>query len=143
MPKTKRQPVSIEGQRALMTYAEEHGRTWKQSLSIDWYSGRTVGVLQWLRNSASFGPRGLIEYRLPRLVSKVMPGGLGFDIVNERDDQVFGTLLIVDAGPLPKAVVTAFVDDRSSMVLEITSDMNPVHAYQLAMRDGKLTAKVD
>ena len=54
---------------ALETFAAAHGRTWKTELRHAWetgsYSGCAddiYGTLQCLRNSESFGPRGLIKY---------------------------------------------------------------------------------
>lgn len=50
---------------ALATYAATHGRNWKAQLRDDWMNARTSGILQQLRNSANFGPRGLTNFRLP------------------------------------------------------------------------------
>lgn len=47
---------------ALADYAATRGRNWKASLRRDWMEGRTTGVLQELRNSLNFGPRGLTRY---------------------------------------------------------------------------------
>lgn len=50
---------------ALVAYAKIHGRTWKQSLRDAWMTASEPGILQQLRNDTGFGPRGLIEFRLP------------------------------------------------------------------------------
>ena len=68
---------SIE-QQALHWYARENGRCWKQALRDEWMracsqvlmevdGGRLPlrQLLQQLRNSPRFGPRGLVTYRLP------------------------------------------------------------------------------
>lgn len=55
--------LTKEEWKALETYAEEHGRTWKAQLREDWMNGRTSGTLQQLRNSPDFGPVGLIHYK--------------------------------------------------------------------------------
>lgn len=56
---------------ALVTYAARHGRRWKADLRRSWYDGQwwqddEVGILQTLRNSERFGPRGLVNFRLPK-----------------------------------------------------------------------------
>jgi hypothetical protein len=59
---------------AVVRWAGVHGRLWKSALRKAWRTGRyeglgasspDVGVLQGLRNLASFGPRGLDAFRLP------------------------------------------------------------------------------
>lgn len=49
---------------AVVAYAAEHGRHWKEALRLDWYHARRPGHLHALRNS--HGPRWLDAYRLPR-----------------------------------------------------------------------------
>ena len=55
---------------ALMTYAEQNGRTWKSKLNLVWYSGDyagsdDAGTLQLIRNQ--FGPRWLARFRFNNL----------------------------------------------------------------------------
>ena len=50
--------------RALQAYARIHGRTWKASLRQAWLNASEPGILQALRNSSRFGPRGLASYSL-------------------------------------------------------------------------------
>lgn len=66
---------STEEMAALQDYAKEHGRTWKASLSMDWYNARTPGsrtmpnrggILHGLRNHPRFGPDGLAKFKLPK-----------------------------------------------------------------------------
>lgn len=66
-------PITIDGERfpaptteqvtALREYANQHGRTWKQQLSLAWFSAGEPGILQQIRNE--FGPSWLIKFRLP------------------------------------------------------------------------------
>jgi hypothetical protein len=53
---------------ALASYAAEHGRKWKEALSLDWYHARAIGergaILHALRNHPRFGCEGLEKFRL-------------------------------------------------------------------------------
>lgn len=58
---------------ALRSYAAEHGRKWKEALSLDWYNARPSycadmpnrgSILHGLRNHPGFGPSGLAAFRL-------------------------------------------------------------------------------
>jgi hypothetical protein len=51
---------------ALRAYAQLHGRTWKASLREAWMTASEPGILQQLRNTPRFGPRGLNRYRACR-----------------------------------------------------------------------------
>lgn len=56
---------------ALVAAAKYFGRRWKMELNFCWMasdypSALDAGTLQTLRNSESFGPRGLRGYRLPK-----------------------------------------------------------------------------
>ena len=55
-----------EEHKALKQFAKENGRSWKTVLNIAWMEGQNNSVLQQLRNSADFGPSGLILYKLPK-----------------------------------------------------------------------------
>lgn len=60
-----REPADLtsEEHAALNDYATRHGRRWKDDLRTAWMNASETGILQQLRNSARFGPRGLIRYR--------------------------------------------------------------------------------
>jgi hypothetical protein len=60
---------------ALQSYADEHGKKWKDDLWTDWYHARTPRgpgwpergtVLHCLRNSAKFGPTALHTFKLKK-----------------------------------------------------------------------------
>ena len=60
---------------ALKSYADEHGRRWKEALREDWMKARTDRGPYWpdrgrllhcLRNNPDFGPRGLDRFRLTK-----------------------------------------------------------------------------
>jgi len=61
--------LTNEQKTALRKFAAQQGRQWKACLRDMWMSGNYWGTdtdsstLQQLRNSASFGPRGLIKVR--------------------------------------------------------------------------------
>lgn len=54
---------------ALLKWANEHGRTWKQALRDEWMGGRDRDgpTLRNLRNNPDFGPRGLVAFRFPKI----------------------------------------------------------------------------
>jgi hypothetical protein len=61
---------------ALQSYAAEYGRKWKSALELDWYNARLSScrdmpnrgsILHGLRNNPGFGPRGLVNFRFPKI----------------------------------------------------------------------------
>jgi hypothetical protein len=56
---------------ALRSYAEEHGRKWKEALSVDWYYARAHGlrgvILHGLRNN--LGPSWLDGFKFAEPVN--------------------------------------------------------------------------
>jgi len=59
-----RYPLTPDEIKALRTFAVANGRNWKQALRQAWEHGSEPGILQVLRNSARFGPAGLISFRV-------------------------------------------------------------------------------
>lgn len=55
--------LTAEERAALDAYAAMYGRTWKDELRSAWMRASEPGILQALRNSPRFGPRGLVMYR--------------------------------------------------------------------------------
>jgi hypothetical protein len=67
-------PDELEA-RALLHYAQQHGRVWRHDLAMDWYNARTPdtpdfpgrgNILHGLRNHPLFGHEGLAAYKLPK-----------------------------------------------------------------------------
>jgi len=55
--------LTADERAALDRYAAIYGRDWKAELRSAWASASEPGILQALRNSPRFGPRGLALYR--------------------------------------------------------------------------------
>lgn len=55
--------LTTEERAALDAYAAMYGRNWKDALRSAWLRASEPGILQALRNSPRFGPRGLVLYR--------------------------------------------------------------------------------
>jgi len=66
--------LTTEQKRALADFQQRHGRTWKAKLRDAWMTGNypssedDTAVLQCLRNSSEFGPRGLIQIGSKHLI---------------------------------------------------------------------------
>lgn len=63
--------MTDEQARALNHFAKQAGRTWKEQLRNAWmkslyphYCLATAHILQGLRNSPDFGPKGLAKYKI-------------------------------------------------------------------------------
>jgi hypothetical protein len=63
-PSRNMETLTQEQAAALIAYAAQHGRTWKSELRADWFSGRTVGELQQIRNE--FGPAWLTRFDIKK-----------------------------------------------------------------------------